>query len=59
MFYYARPALRIRNPRELPFGAFAILIRSEWEDRAAFGHLELVHWMHDQQGDPLIVVRAP
>jgi hypothetical protein len=59
MFYYARPAVRLRDPRELPSGAFAVLIRQEWEDRAAFGHLELVHWMHDQQGDPLILVRNP
>ncbi|WP_439623820.1 hypothetical protein [Gemmata sp.] len=59
MFYYARPAVRLRDPRDLPAGAFAVLIRQEWDDRAAFGHLQLVYWMHDQQGDPLIVVRAP
>ena len=57
MFYYARPVVRLRDPRELPPGAFAVLIRQEWEDRAPFGHLELVHWMHDQQGDPLILVQ--
>jgi 4-amino-4-deoxy-L-arabinose transferase-like glycosyltransferase len=59
MFYYARPAVRLRDPRDLPPGAFAVLIRQEWDDRTAFGHLQLVYWMHDQQGDPLIVVRAP
>ena len=59
MFYYARPAVRLRVPRELPPGAFAVLIRQEWEDRAAFGHVELVHWMPHQQDAPLIVFRAP
>jgi hypothetical protein len=59
MFYYARPAVRLRDPRELPPGAFAVLMRQEWDDRARFGHLELVYWMRDQQGDPLILVRAP
>ena len=42
MFYYARPAVRLRDPQSLPPGAFAVLIRQEWEDRAAFGDLELV-----------------
>ncbi len=58
MFYFARPAVRLNHPRELPPGAFAVLIRQEWEDRAAFGHLKLVYWTQDQQGDPLILVRA-
>lgn len=57
LFYFARPAVRLREPGQLPPGAFAVLLRQEWEDRALFGHLELVYWMHDQQGDPLIVVR--
>jgi 4-amino-4-deoxy-L-arabinose transferase-like glycosyltransferase len=59
MFYYNRPAVRLRDPRALPPGAFAVLIRQEWDDRAAFGHLQLVDWLRDQQGDPLILVRAP
>jgi len=59
MFYYGRHAVRLRDPHSLPSGAFAVLIRQEWEDRAAFGHLKLVYWMHDQQMDPLILVRAP
>jgi hypothetical protein len=59
MFYYARPAVRLHSPQELPPGAFAVLIRQEWEDHAAFGHLELISEMHDQQGDPLILVRNP
>ncbi len=59
LFYYARPARRLRTPNELPPGAYAVLIRQEWEDRGAFGHLQLVYWTQDQQGDPLIVVRSP
>lgn len=59
MFYYARPAARLADPQSLPPGAFALLIQQEWEDRAAFGHLTLVCCMHDQQGDPIYLVRSP
>ncbi len=58
-FYYARPAARAHDPRSLPPGAVALLIRPEWEDRAAFGHLELLCCMRDQQGDPIYLVRQP
>lgn len=57
MFSYARPTRKLHHPAALPPGGFAVLIRQEWESRAAFGELEMVQWMHDQQGDPLIVVR--
>ena len=59
LFYYGRPARKLHTPADLPAGAFAVLIRQEWESRAAFGDIELVQWMHDQQGDPLILVRKP
>ena len=59
MFYYNRPAVRLHDLCELPPGAFAVLIRQEWDDRAAVGHLQVVDWLRDQQGDPLILVRAP
>ncbi len=59
MFYYGRPVVRMRDVEALPSGAYAVLIRQEWEDRAAFGHLQLVNWLRDQQEDPLILVRAP
>jgi hypothetical protein len=58
MFYYGRPARRLHDPRELPRPAYAVLIRPEWDDRSAFGDAELVQWMYDQQGDPLILVRT-
>jgi hypothetical protein len=57
MFYYARSALRASDPRSLPAGAFAVLIRQEWKDRAAFGGFELLCCMSDQQGDPIYLVR--
>lgn len=59
MFYYARPAVRLTDPQSLAPGAFALLIHQEWEDRAAFGHTELICCMHDQQGDPIYLVRNP
>ena len=59
MFSYARPAVRVSDPHSLPQGALAVLIRSEWKDRAAFGHLEMLCCMHDQQGDPIYLVRNP
>ncbi len=55
-FYYARPVVKWHDPHTLPPGAFALLIRQEWEDRAAFGPLDLVACMHDQQGDPIYLV---
>jgi 4-amino-4-deoxy-L-arabinose transferase-like glycosyltransferase len=57
MFYYARPAVRLTQLHDLPAGAFAVLIRQEWDEWAASGTLELVASLHDQQGDPLILVR--
>jgi hypothetical protein len=57
-FYYGRPVARGADPRALPPGAFALLIRQEWEDRASSGHLTLVCCMHDQQGDPIYLVCA-
>jgi 4-amino-4-deoxy-L-arabinose transferase-like glycosyltransferase len=58
MFYYGRPVRRLQQPRELPPGAFALLIRREWEGGGNYGHVQLVRWMYDQQGDPLILVRT-
>ena len=55
-FYYARPAVRAHDPQSLPPGTFSVLIRQEWEDRAAFGQFALVCCMHDQQGDPIYLV---
>lgn len=59
LFAYGRPAVRLYDPRALPRGAYVVLTRTEWDNRARFGPLHLVHWMHDQQGDPLILARSP
>jgi 4-amino-4-deoxy-L-arabinose transferase-like glycosyltransferase len=58
MFYYARPVIRLNKLNELPPGEFAALIRQEWDEWAASGSLEQIACLHDQQGDPLILVRA-
>src|SRR5262249_38790223 len=57
MFYYGRPTRKLHDPGELPRPGYAVLIRQEWDDRAAFEDAELVQWMYDQQGDPLILVK--
>jgi hypothetical protein len=56
-FYYARPVLKLRDAAALPPGGCALLIRAEWKDRAAFGPVELLCCMNDQQGDPIYLVR--
>jgi len=58
-FYYAQPVVKSNDPRMLPPGAFALLIRQEWKDRAAFGHFKLICCMNDQQGDPMYLVCNP
>ena len=58
-FYYARPVVKLHAPQSLPPGACALLIGQEWEDRAAFGHLELLCCMRDQQGAPIYLVCKP
>ena len=59
MFSFGRRAIRLHHPQNLPAGAFAVLLRQEWEDRPSFGHLDVVTWMHDQQGDAIVLVRSP
>jgi 4-amino-4-deoxy-L-arabinose transferase-like glycosyltransferase len=56
-FYYGRPVRKLRDARDVPRPGYAVLIRQEWDDRAGFGDAELVQWMYDQQGDPLILVK--
>ena len=58
MFYYGRPAWRCHDPRQLPRPAYLVLIQQEWNARADWGDVELIQWMYDQQGDPIILVRA-
>ena len=57
MFYYGRPVRKFHDPRDLPRPCYAILIQQEWDGRAAFGDVEAVQWMYDQQGDPIVLVK--
>jgi 4-amino-4-deoxy-L-arabinose transferase-like glycosyltransferase len=57
-FYYARPVLKLADPRALPPGAFAVLIRQERAD-PALAHLVPVVELRDQQGAPIWLARAP
>jgi 4-amino-4-deoxy-L-arabinose transferase-like glycosyltransferase len=57
LFYYGRPARKLRDPRDAPRPCHAILIRQEWDDRLVFGDVEPVQWMYDQQGDPIVLVK--
>ena len=56
LFYYGRPTRKLPNPQALPRPGYAILIQQEWDDRAAFGDVERVRWMYDQQGDPIVLI---
>jgi 4-amino-4-deoxy-L-arabinose transferase-like glycosyltransferase len=58
MFYYGRSVFRLNHIEDLPPGEFAVLLRQEWDEWAALGTLKLVSWLQDQQGEPLILVRA-
>ena len=58
-FAYGRPVRRLRDPRDLPQARARPAHPAGVGDRAAFGDSELlVRWMHDQQGDPLFLVKA-
>ncbi len=58
MFYYGRPARRARTPEELPRPAYAALIGPEWDERHRLGDFDLIQWLSDQQGDPIILVKV-
>jgi 4-amino-4-deoxy-L-arabinose transferase-like glycosyltransferase len=58
MFYFGREVRKLHAPHELPHGAYAVFIRQEWDDRGRYGDVQLVRWMYDQQGDPLILVHC-
>ncbi|HXD88825.1 MAG TPA: glycosyltransferase family 39 protein [Urbifossiella sp.] len=58
MFYFGRAVRKLHEPHELPPGAYAVFIRQEWDDRGRYGDVQLVRWMYDQQGDPLILAHC-
>jgi len=57
-FYYGRPVRKLHDPRDLPRPAYVLLIHQEWTDRAAFGDAEVIQWMYDQQGAPIVLVKC-
>lgn len=58
MFYYGRPARRLKVD-ELPAQPyFALLIASEWAERDRLGRVELVAELKDQQQAPIYLVRV-
>ncbi len=57
LFYYGRAGRKLFEPRELPRGAFALLIQSEWDARTDYGDVQLIRCMYDQQGAPIYLIR--
>ena len=57
-FRYGRPVRRARDGAALPRRSYAVLIESEWHDRAALGDPELIRRLADGQGDPIVLVRT-
>jgi 4-amino-4-deoxy-L-arabinose transferase-like glycosyltransferase len=58
LFYYGRPTRKLSSPVNLPPNAYVALIEAEWREWEANRTGELVRWMYDQQGDPLILARV-
>ncbi|MFO0799233.1 MAG: glycosyltransferase family 39 protein [Gemmataceae bacterium] len=58
LFYYGRPTRKLSSPAQLPQGAHVALVEAEWREWEAKRTGELVRWMYDQQGDPLILARV-
>jgi 4-amino-4-deoxy-L-arabinose transferase-like glycosyltransferase len=58
MFYYVRPVRHVDAGFRVISGAQIALIASEWEQLKDSGRFEIVEWLCDQQGDPIILVRC-
>ncbi|HEX4609983.1 MAG TPA: glycosyltransferase family 39 protein [Urbifossiella sp.] len=58
LFYYGRPTRKLSSPAELPRAGYAVLLEAEWREWEANRAGELVRWMYDQQGAPLILARV-
>jgi 4-amino-4-deoxy-L-arabinose transferase-like glycosyltransferase len=59
MFYYDRYAKRLTNPSTVPPGqqSFCILTESEWDSFNSRENTEIMEWLSDQQGAPIVLVR--
>jgi hypothetical protein len=59
MFYYGRPVRRLANPAELPEQeAYCILEEGEWQQWDDGRAADVVWRLRDEQGAPLVLVRA-
>jgi 4-amino-4-deoxy-L-arabinose transferase-like glycosyltransferase len=55
LFYAGLPTRRVASLDEVPAGGWVLLTEGEWPraaDRAGF-----LHWLHDEQGAPIVLVR--
>jgi 4-amino-4-deoxy-L-arabinose transferase-like glycosyltransferase len=57
LFYYGRPARRFTWERPPDGTGFALLIEAEYRARASTGRFDVIEWLRDQQGDPIVLVR--
>lgn len=60
MFYYGRPARRLRSPAELPLQqepVYCILDRDEWAAWQTEEHVQLLSRLEDEQRAPIYLVR--
>lgn len=61
MFYYGRPVERLPSPTELPTSTepvYCILNQQEWRTWGGSRRAELVQGLHDEQGEPIFLVRV-
>ncbi len=61
MFYYGRPVLRLAAPEQLPSPgepAYCILKEAEWRHWSPTRTMEVVGPLHDEQGEPIVLVRV-
>jgi 4-amino-4-deoxy-L-arabinose transferase-like glycosyltransferase len=61
LFYYGRPTRRLPGPEHLPAGGetlYCLLVKDEWDRRPALRGAEVVGRLTDEQGAPLVLVRA-
>ncbi len=57
LFYYGRLGRRFQWEHPPKEGSYALLIESEWRAHAASSRFDVVEWLCDQQGDPIVLVR--
>jgi hypothetical protein len=57
LFYYGRPARRFAWERPPKGAVYALLIEAEWRPHGSMERFEVVEWLRDQQGDPIVLVR--